>query len=56
MGEDGDLALAEKVAKAGAKMIKAYIAEMRKQGRIKGRLYVTVREGRKKVQLPYRED
>jgi len=56
LGEDGDLALAEKVAKAGAKMIKAYIAEMRKQRRIKGRLYVTVREGRKKVQLPYRED
>jgi len=44
--EDGDLALAEKVAKAGAKMTKEYIAETRKQGRIKGRPYVTLRRKR----------
>lgn len=55
MGEEGDLKLAETVGKWGAKMMKEYIAEMRRQGRIKGKLYVRVKEGRTKVELPYRE-
>ena len=56
MGEEGDLKLAEKVGKWGAKMMKEYIAEMRRQGRIKGKLYVRVREGKKRFEFPYRED
>ncbi len=56
MGKDGDLALAEKVAAAGAQIVREYIAEMRRQGRIKGKLYLTIREGRKRIQVPYSED
>ncbi len=55
MGKDGDLALAEKVGKAGAKMVREYIAEMRRQGRIKGKLFVTVKEGKRQITFPYRE-
>ena len=55
MGKDGDLAVAEKVGKAAARVVREYIAEMRRQGRIKGKLYLVIREGRKRIQIPYRE-
>ena len=47
MGETGNLKLAKKLAEAGAKMVREYIAEMGRQGRIKGKLFVTVKEGKK---------
>ena len=56
MGKDGDLALAEKVVAAGVKMVREHIAEMRRQGRIKVKLYLTIREGRRRIEVPYRED
>ncbi len=55
MGKAGDLKVAKKVAEAGAKMIREYIAEMRRQGRIKGKLFVTVKEGKRRITFPYRE-
>jgi hypothetical protein len=44
MGRDGDLVLAERIGDAGAEMLRAYLSELRRQGRIKGKLTVT--EGR----------
>jgi len=55
MGRARDLRIAEKVAEAGAKMIRAYVAEMRRKGRIKGKLFVTIRDGKKKITFPYKE-
>ncbi|MBI2126271.1 MAG: hypothetical protein HYU02_03020 [Thaumarchaeota archaeon] len=51
-----DLETAELAAKAGGKMIRAYIAELRKKGRIKGKLTVVVRDGKKKYEFPFRDD
>jgi len=51
-----DLDTAELAAKAGGKMIRAYIAELRKKGRIKGKLTVVVREGKKIYAFPFREN
>jgi hypothetical protein len=55
MGKTGDLKLAEKLAEGAKIMMREYIAEMRRQGKIKGKLYVRIREGRRKVEFPYRE-
>jgi len=54
MGEDRDLRLAKKFAKGAKEMMGEYFEEMRRQGRIKGKLTVTIRNGRKKIELPYR--
>ena len=56
MGDDGDLAVAERVGRAAAKVVREYIAEMRRQGRIKGKLFVEVRNVKRSIQVPYRED
>lgn len=55
MAPPGKVALAEKSAPGGAKMIHEYLAELRRQGRINGRLVVTVKEGRQRIELPFRE-
>ena len=55
MGANGDLALAERIGEAGGKMIREYLAELRRQGRIKGPLTVIVRAGRKEIRFPYPE-
>ncbi len=55
MGKDGDLILAEKVAEAWAVMVRDYVAEMRRQGKITGKLFVEVREGGRKIRVPYHE-
>ena len=47
--------LAESVASAGAKMVRDYLAELRRQGRIKGNLYVVIKDGRKSARFPLRE-
>jgi len=47
--------LAESVAKAGAMMIKEYLAELRRQGRIKGNLYVVIKDGKRSAKFPFRE-
>jgi hypothetical protein len=47
--------LAESVAKAGAMMIREYLAELRRQGRIKGNLYVVIKEGKRSAKFPFHE-
>ena len=37
-------------------MVRAYIAELRKEGKIKGKLKVIVKDGRKQAEFPFRED
>ena len=36
-------------------MVKEYIAEMRKQAKIKGQLSVLIKDGKTLILLPYRE-
>lgn len=50
-----DMKLAESVAKAGAKMVRDYVKELRRQGRVKGKLYVMIRDGKKQAKFPFRE-
>ncbi len=47
--------LAESVAKAGALMVREYVREMRRQGRIKGKLYVMLKDGKTTVKAPFKE-
>jgi len=47
--------LAESVASAGAKMVRDYLAELRRQGRINGSLYVVIKAGKKSARFPLRE-
>jgi len=51
-----DIEIAELAARAGAKMVRVYIAELRRQGKIKGKLTVIVKEGKNQVEFPFRED
>lgn len=51
-----DLETAELAARAAGKMIRAYVAELRKQGRIKGKLTVVVRVGKKSREFPFPDD
>jgi len=55
MAKSRDMRLAETVAKAGARMIKDYVKELRRQGRIKGNLYIVIKDGRKRTKSPFRE-
>lgn len=55
MGKSRDMKLAESVGKAGAKMVRDYLAELRRQGRIKGNLYIIIRDGKKSAKFPFRE-
>ena len=55
MGNTRDLKLAERVAEAGAKMIREYVAEMRRQGRAKGKLFIVMKDGKRELRFPYRD-
>jgi hypothetical protein len=54
MERPGDLKIAEKIARGSALVIKDYIDEMRRQGRISGELSVVVKNGSKERRMPYR--
>ena len=56
MAKVSDIEIAELAARAGAKMVRVYIAELRRQGKIKGKLTVIVKEGKNQVEFPFRED
>jgi len=47
-----DLRVARKVASGSAAMIREYLDEMRKQGRINGELSIVVKDGKKERRLP----
>jgi hypothetical protein len=53
MESAGDLRVARKIATGSAVVIREYIDEMRKQGRITGELSIVVRQGKKERRLPY---
>ncbi len=53
MESTGDLRVAKKIATGSAVVIREYVDEMRKQGRISGELSIVVREGKKERRLPY---
>ncbi len=55
MAKSRDLELAEKIGEATARMLREHIAELRRQGRIKGKLHVIVKDGKRRIQLPYPE-
>jgi hypothetical protein len=47
--------VAEIIAKAGAKMMRDYVKELRRQGKIKGNLYIVLKDGKKQFRRPFRE-
>jgi hypothetical protein len=49
----GDLKVARKIASGSATVIRAYLDEMRKQGRINGELSIVVKDGKTARRLPY---
>lgn len=53
MESAGDLRVARKIARGSAIVIREYIDEMRKQGRISGELSIVVKNGNKERRLPY---
>jgi hypothetical protein len=53
MESAGDLRVARKIASGSAAVIREYIDEMRKQGRITGELSVVVKDGRMERRSPY---
>jgi hypothetical protein len=53
MESAGDLRVARKIASGSATVIREYIDEMRKQGRISGELSIVVTDGKKQRRLPY---
>ena len=50
-----DVKIAEAAARAMAKFGREYIAELRRQGKIKGNLYVVLKDGKRQVKRPFRE-
>ena len=53
MESAGDLRVARKIASGSAAVIREYIDEMRKQGRITGELSVVVKDGKRERRSPY---
>jgi hypothetical protein len=53
MESAGDLRVARKIARGSAVVIRDYIDEMRKQGRISGELSIVVKDGKTERRLPY---
>jgi hypothetical protein len=53
MESAGDLRVARKIASGSAVVIREYIDEMRKQGRITGELSIVVKDGKRERRLPY---
>jgi hypothetical protein len=52
MDSIGDLRVARKIARGSAIVIREYLDEMRKQGRINGELSIVVKDGKKERRLP----
>jgi hypothetical protein len=48
-----DLRVARKIAKGSATVIKGYVDETRRQGRIIGDLTIVVKDGGKERRMPY---
>jgi hypothetical protein len=48
-----DVSYPQKVADAGAKFIREYLAELRREGKVKGKLSLIVRDGKTKIELDY---
>jgi len=55
MEQTWDVEFPQRVADAGAKFIREYLAELREQGKTKGKLSLIVKQGRTRVELDYRE-
>ena len=55
MDDSADI-LAERIAEGSAAMVRAYLDELRRQGRIKGQLSIIVKDGRKEIRLPFPSD
>ena len=53
MESDGDMRIAEKVARDSAILVRDYIEEMRRQGRIKGKLSLVVTDGKRRIKVPF---
>jgi len=53
MERAGDLKVARKIARGSAIVIREYIDQLRKQGRISGKLSIIVRDGKRERRLPY---
>jgi hypothetical protein len=53
MESAGDLRVARKIASGSAAVIREYIDEMRKQGRITGELSIVVKDGKRERRSPY---
>jgi hypothetical protein len=53
MESPGDLRVARKIARGSAIVIRDYIDEMRKQGRVSGELSIVVKDGKTERRLPY---
>jgi hypothetical protein len=53
MDSAGDLRVARRIASGSAIVIREYLDEMRKQGRITGELSILVKEGKKERRLPF---
>jgi hypothetical protein len=53
MESTGDLRVARKIAKGSAIVIREYIDEMRRQGRVSGKLSIVVKDGSRERRLPY---
>ena len=53
--EDKDAEVARKVAEGASIMVRKYIREMRRQGRIKGKLRVRVKDGKRITDFPFAE-
>lgn len=49
-----DIDYPQKVANAGGKFIKEYLAELRKEGKVKGKISLVIREGQKEIVLDYK--
>lgn len=50
-----DMDYPQKVANVGSKLIKEYLAELRKEGKVKGKMSLVIRKGPKKIVLDYKD-
>lgn len=55
MAKSRDVKIAEAVGHAMARFGREYIAQLRRQGKIKGNLYVVLKDGKRQIRRPFRE-
>ena len=51
----GDEKLGEIIGSTSSRMLREYLAEMKRQGRIEGSLYVIFKDGKRQVKRPFRK-